>query len=53
MSQKREKKRRRDLREDYLREMMWWVYCEPPRWRFISHWLWKKDKPVPPKGVKE
>ena len=52
MSQKREKKRRRDLRYNYRWELNLWRCCEPPRWRFISHWLWKKDKPVPPKGVK-
>lgn len=52
MSQKREKKRRRDLREDYRWELYRWGYNEPPRWCFISHWLWKKNKPVPPKGVK-
>ena len=52
MSQKREKKRRGCARYDYQLELALWHSCEPPRWRFISHWLWKKDKPVPPKGVK-
>lgn len=51
MSQKREKKRRRLARYDYQVELEFWRRWEPPRWRFISHWLWKKDKPVPPKGV--
>lgn len=52
MSQKREKIRRRLAGSDYRWELEKWRGREPPRWRFISHWLWKKDKPVPPKGCK-
>ena len=52
MSQKREKKRRRWARYDYHWELDLWRSCEPPWWRFISHWQWKKDKPKKPKGVR-
>ena len=45
MSQRREKKRRRIARQDYLYQLERWRRCEPPWWRFISHYLWKKDKP--------
>ena len=51
MSQKREKKRRRKEKEVYRWYLERWHSWEPPRWRFISHWIWKKRKPVPPKGL--
>lgn len=51
MSQRREKIHRRIARREYLYELERWRRREPPMWRFISHWLWKKDKPKPPKGA--
>ncbi len=52
MNQKQAKYRRRMVRYayDYLLEQ--WQLREPPWWRFISHWRWKKNKPVRPKGAK-
>lgn len=45
MSESREKKRRRILKADYRRRLAVWVSREPPKWRFISHWKWKNEKP--------
>lgn len=53
MSQRREKKRRRTIRWNYQYQLERWKRREPSRWRFISHYLWKKDKPKMPKEVKE
>ena len=53
MSQKQAKKRRRLVRGAYNYLLERWRQCEPPWWRFISHWRWKKNKPMLPKGVKE
>lgn len=52
MSQRREKRRRREVRMRYASEWMAWLANEPPRWRFIRHWRWKKAEPTTPKGVK-
>jgi len=52
MSQRREKTIRRNIRRDYQDKLTCWKRWEPPRWRFISHWLWQKEKPAPPKAVR-
>ena len=49
MSAKREKRRRRAIRREYEFQLEGWRNWEPPKWRLLSHWLWKKDKPKPPK----
>ena len=46
MSQRREKKRRAKLKEAYNYQLELWVMAEPPKWKFISHWLWGRKKPV-------
>lgn len=45
MSGSREHKRRRPLVAEYKRDLAAWKRREPPKWRFISHWLWKNEKP--------
>lgn len=49
-SQKREKAKSRILRRQRLNAYAFlydaWLRNEPPRWRIISHWLWKKREPV-------
>lgn len=45
MSASREHKRRRPLVTDYKRRLAYWRACEPPKWRFISHWIWENEKP--------
>lgn len=49
MSAKREKERRRIARAKYMAELRSWERREPPKLCFISHWLWKKERPVAPK----
>ena len=51
MSQKREKRRRRYARAAWRKKFIEWHQSEPPRWRFISRWRWKRDIPIPPKEV--
>lgn len=45
MSESREKKMRRILKADYFRRLEIWKSYEPPKWRFIARWKWKKCKP--------
>lgn len=45
MSGSREHKRRRPLVADYKRRLAAWEKREPPKWRVISHWKWKNEKP--------
>lgn len=45
MSQKREKRRRQRERALYAWRLHSWERSRPPKWRFISYYLWKKDKP--------
>lgn len=45
MGGSREHKRRRILNADYKRRLAAWERREPPKWAFISRWLWKKEKP--------
>lgn len=52
MSQKREKRRRREIRLRFESEWSTWRMNEPPRWRLIRHWRWKKAEPIQPKGAK-
>lgn len=49
MSAKREKQRRAVARQRYEAELISWYRREPPKLFFISHWLWKKERPVAPK----
>ena len=53
MNQKQAKKRRRMVRYGYNYLLKQWRLSEPPWWRFISHWRWKKNKPMIPKGAKK
>lgn len=53
MSAKRNAQRRRAARREYELRLEVWRDNEPPKWRLLAHWLWKKDKPKPPKGEKE
>ena len=50
MGAKRNAQRRRAARREYEFQLEVWRRQEPPRWRLLSHWLWKKDEPRPPKG---
>lgn len=52
MSQRREKRLRQVIRTAWRADYAWWLQCKPPFWRFISRRLWKKRRPIPPKGEK-
>lgn len=49
MSQKREKRRRAAERDTKRMWYSWhyqcWLDDEPPRWRVLSHLLWRMRKP--------
>lgn len=45
MSASREKRKRAIERSRYEWELSQWRRSEPPKWAFISHWLWKREKP--------
>lgn len=46
MSRKRTQKKREYNRAMWLyAQVRRWYASEPPRWRVISHWLWKRRKP--------
>ena len=51
MSAKNNARRRRAAKRAYEHRIECWLENEPPRWRIIQHYLWKKDKPKPPRGV--
>lgn len=46
MNEKQEKKRRYNLRLEFIARFNKWLDNEPPRWRFIRWRKWKKSRPV-------
>lgn len=46
MSEKREKKRRYNLRLEYIRHFSNWLLSEPPMWMFWAWRKWKKARPL-------
>ena len=44
MNEKQEKKRRYNLRLEYIAHFNKWLDSEPPRWRFIRWRKWKKSR---------
>lgn len=46
MNEKQEKKRRYNLRLEYIAHFNKWLESEPPRWRFIRWRKWKNSRPV-------
>ena len=46
MNEKQEKKRRDNLRLEFIAHFNKWLDSEPPRWRFIRWRKWKKNRPV-------
>ena len=46
MSAKREKRRRLNLRLEYIAAFYAWLICEPPHWRFWEWRKWKKARPI-------
>jgi hypothetical protein len=46
MSESREKKRRYNLRLEYISQFNDWLYREPPMWMFWKWRKWKKSKPI-------
>ena len=46
MSESREKKRRYNLRLEYISSFSSWLDAEPPMWMFWKWRKWKKSKPV-------
>ena len=46
MNEKLEKKRRDNLRLEFIAHFNKWLDSEPPRWRFIRWRKWKKSRPV-------
>lgn len=51
MSERQEKRLRRDERLLYLRELRDWQRSVPPWWAFISRRRWRRARPVMPKCV--
>lgn len=46
MSEKREKKRRHNLRLEYIAAFGRWLSSEPPMWVFWKWRKWKNSRPV-------
>ena len=46
MNEKQEKKRRYNLRLEFIAHFNKWLDSEPPRWRFIRWRKWKNRRPV-------
>lgn len=46
MSEKREKKRRYNLRLEYIAAFGKWLNAEPPMWMFWRWAKWKRSRPV-------
>lgn len=46
MNEKQEKKRRYNLRLEFIAHFNKWLDSEQPRWRFIRWRKWKKSRPV-------
>ena len=46
MSESREKKRRYNLRLEYISSFSSWLDNEPPMWLFWRWRKWKKSKPI-------
>ena len=46
MSESREKKRRYNLRLEYISQFSDWLNSEPPIWMFKKWRKWKNSKPV-------
>ena len=46
MDEKQEKKRRYNLRLEFIAHFNKWLDSEPPRWRFIRWRKWKNRRPV-------
>ena len=49
MSERQEKRLRRDERFRYLRELRDWQRSEPPWWAFLRHRNWQRARPAMPK----
>lgn len=46
MSERREKRRRLNLRLEYIASFNQWLYDEPPIWMFWRWRKWKRSRPV-------
>ena len=46
MNEKQEKKRRYNLRLEYIAHFNKWLDSESPRWRFIRWRKWKNSRPA-------
>lgn len=46
MSEKREKKRRYNLRLEYIAHFNSWLLREPPMWMIRKWAKWKKQRPI-------
>ena len=46
VNEKQEKKRRYNLRLEFIAHFNKWLDSEPPRWRFIRWRKWKNSRPV-------
>ena len=46
MSERREKKRRYNLRLEYISHFSDWLNSEPPIWMFWAWHKWKKRRPI-------
>lgn len=46
MSEKQEKRRRFNERMEYVAEFNAWLRKEPPMWKLLSWWRWKKTRPI-------
>lgn len=46
MSERQEKKRRYNLRLEYIAHFQKWLNREPPMWRVLAWRRWKRERPV-------
>lgn len=46
MSEKQEKKRRYNLRLEFIAQFYRWLDSEPPRWKFVSWRRWRDNRPT-------
>lgn len=46
MSEKREKRRRYNLRLEFITQFYRWLDSEPPRWKLVSWRKWRDSRPT-------
>lgn len=49
MSERQEKRKRREAAEQFRRDMRAWENAKPPWWRFLRRRKWREEKPIMPR----